>query len=163
MFLNEFRKIVADYPNRNVRFGFSDGGQVEAHCHVTEIGLLIKDFVDCGGSRRNAASCVLQTFVADDVDHRLGVATLGKILRAGEVLNLQDDLPVEVEYQSKGSNRGTIGVFEVSRFRATDEELIFELKAKATACLAPDRCGIDDMGIGNEEIGNVLPQLSGGT
>ncbi len=153
MKLHEVRNAIAEHQNLNVRFGFSDGGAIEAHCHVTEVGFSTKDFVDCGGTRRKTESCVLQTFVANDVDHRLGSETLGKILKAGEVLNLRDDMPVEVEYQSTESNRGTIGVFEIGGVAATENELTFVLRSKATACLAPDQCGIED----------PLAQLSGGT
>ncbi len=57
-----------------------------------------KDFVDCGGTVRRLVTCLLQTWVGDDLDHRI---TAGKLLKALEhaapVLG-GEDLPVELEY-----------------------------------------------------------------
>ena len=138
----ELKNALAKDGSRTVRFRFDAGGEIEAHCHVTEIGRVSKDFVDCGGARRSSESCVLQTFVAGDVDHRLNVETLGKIIAASKPLGLNDTLPVEVEYQTSG-NQGTIGVFLVTNVENSGDTLTLILSSKATACLAPDQCGIE--------------------
>jgi len=46
-------------------------GLVPAHFHVTEIGLHIKQYVDCGGQMRSEKKASMQLWVADDLDHRL--------------------------------------------------------------------------------------------
>ena len=143
-------KLALDRPGtRNVRFGFADGGQIEPHFHVTEVGKVTKDFVDCGGTRRTTESCVLQTYVANDFEHRLGTDTLAKVLQAAEPLALDDELPVEVEYQLRSAHRGTIGLYQIAGCDISDEAVTLMLAPKATACLAPDRCGIE-----------ILPQLA---
>jgi hypothetical protein len=76
-----------------------DGGLIPAHFHITEVGHVTKRFIDCGGTRRTLETCLLQTWVHDDVDHRLVAGKLATIFdRAGDVLP-HHDLPVEIEYE----------------------------------------------------------------
>lgn len=43
-----------------------DAAFVPAHFHITEIGRIQKDFIDCGGTVRSAVTCLLQVWVAHD-------------------------------------------------------------------------------------------------
>ena len=36
-----------------VRFRLENGTEVPDHFHVTEVGVMIKKFIDCGGAVRN--------------------------------------------------------------------------------------------------------------
>jgi hypothetical protein len=162
MNFGELKKALAGRDAQLIRFRFVAGGEIEIHCHVTEIGKVTKDFVDCGGVRRTVETCVIQTFVYSDTDHRVTANTFSKIVKASGPLGLSDDLPVDVEYQTSE----TIGVFSVSEVTCSDEEVSFSLASKATACLAPDLCGIDGP---NSSVANLsstkpsaLPQLPGG-
>ena len=77
-----------------------DGDHIPAHFHITEVGHIAKRFIDCGGKLHDKIdTCLLQTYVADDVDHRLNAGTLAKILQLGEPVLPHDDLKVEVEYE----------------------------------------------------------------
>ena len=110
---------------------------VPAHFHVTEVGRVQKDFIDCGGTVRSTAACVLQLWVADDTDHRLEAGKLAKIIRMASPLLKTNDLPVEVEYES-----GAISQYPLAAAEVTPSGVLFHLGSKHTACLAMDRCGI---------------------
>ena len=71
-----------------------DKSFVPDHYHITEVGRLQKDFIDCGGTIRSLASCLLQIWVADDKDHRLQTTKLAKIMEVAGAVLKSDDLPV---------------------------------------------------------------------
>src|SRR5436190_2538549 len=100
MTLETFRNVLADNPDSGIHLMLPDGDFVPAHCHVTEVGRVQKDFIDCGGTVRSTAACVLQVWVADDTDHRLDTTKLAKIIKMAAPLLKGDDLPVEVEYEN---------------------------------------------------------------
>ena len=100
---------------------------------------MTKDFVDCGGTRRTTASCVLQTLVAHDIDHRLGAEKFSKILGLTSKVLPDESLPVEIEYDS-----GTTGLFPLTSINLTGSGIDLILTSKHTACLAPDKCGLTE-------------------
>jgi hypothetical protein len=114
-----------------------DGAFVPAHFHVTEVGRVQKDFIDCGGTTRSTAACVLQVWVADDTAHRLDTTKLAKIIRLAGPLLKSDDLPVEVEYEN-----GVVSQYPVAAAEVTPAGVLFHLGTKHTDCLAKDRCGV---------------------
>src|SRR5947209_19008926 len=91
-----------------------DGDFVPAHFHVTEVGRVQKDFIDCGGTVRSTTTCVLQVWVAEDFDHRLDTTKLAKIVRLAAPLLKATDLPGEVEYES-----GALSQFPVTAAEGT--------------------------------------------
>jgi hypothetical protein len=114
------------------------GGEfVPAHFHVTEVGRVQKDFIDCGGTVRSAVACVLQVWVVDDTDHRLVAGKLAQIVRLAAPVLKGTELPVEVEYDA-----GVVSQYPLAAAEATPSGLLFHLGTKHTACLAPDRCGV---------------------
>ncbi|HEX3800888.1 MAG TPA: DUF6428 family protein [Verrucomicrobiae bacterium] len=135
MKLSEFKRILADNPQRNVRFFLPTGSKIPPHAHVTEIALIEKKFIDCGGQFRTESTCRLQAWFADDTDHRL---TAGKLLgvlnKAGSFLT-NDELEVDVEYEAP-----FVSQFPVESAEIKNEELAIQLGVKHTACLAEDRC-----------------------
>ncbi len=115
-----------------LRFKLPDGSYVPKHFHVTEIGKVTRDFIDCGGTRRKEQVINFQLFYATDYDHRLGPQKLSEIIQLSqEVLELEDS-EIEVEYQSS-----TIGKYRLE-FDGKD----FVLQNMQTDCLAKDKCGI---------------------
>ncbi len=115
-----------------VRFVEPNGNLVPVHFHVTEIGLINKDFIDCGGTIRKETRVNFQLWIADDYNHRLSTDKLQSIIKLSkDQLNLVD-AEVEVEYQ-----QGTIGKFDLS-FNGKE----FVLVNTQTDCLAKDNCGI---------------------
>ena len=135
----ELKQTLEENPGCALEMVFDgDGRTVPPHFHVTEVGHVTKDFIDCGGTRRATSSCVLQTLVAHDVDHRLSSNRLASILNlTGSVLP-NVDVPVDVEY-----DQGTIAIFALKEARVDSGTIHLVLGSKHTACLAPDKCGLD--------------------
>ena len=141
MTVQEFRDALERHPGEKMHWMLPDRSFVPAHYHITEVGRVQKDFVDCGGTVRSTKSCVLQVWVANDVDHRLETTKLAAILRVAGPLLQSDDLPVEVEYEE-----GMISQYPIGGMEVTPAGLLFHLGTKHTACLAPEKCGVGDTG-----------------
>lgn len=132
MKLSEIKKQLAHIDA--VSFELENGMRVPDHFHVTEVGVVTKHFIDCGGTVRNEKVVSFQLWQANDFDHRLAPAKLLNIISLSEnVLGIEDG-EVEVEYQSD-----TIGKYGLD-FNGQK----FILKSKHTACLASDACGIQN-------------------
>jgi hypothetical protein len=115
-----------------VNFKLQNGTSIPAHFHVTEVGVVTKHFIDCGGTIRNEKVANFQLWDANDFDHRLKPQKLINIIKLSEDKLGMEDLEIEVEYQSE-----TIGKYDLE-FNGQN----FILVAKNTACLASDSCGI---------------------
>jgi hypothetical protein len=135
MKLKEFTHYLSAAPNRALCFLLPDGDAIEAHAHVTEVGRIDKSFIDCGGTIRRSAHVCLQTWVADDVDHRLALGRLAEIVAKAAPILGTDDLDVEIEYEGR-----TISQYPVERAEVTSEALTFHLGSKHTDCLAKELC-----------------------
>ena len=144
MNFQQLSEQLADAGERRLLLQLPSGEYVPAHFHVTEVGRVTKDFVDCGGTQRSEQTCVLQTLVANDVEHRLRADKLLQILELTSRLELPAEIPVDFEIQGN-----TIQMFSLDQCRIDDSHMTLTLAAKQTACLAPDRCG----------IGEALPTL----
>jgi len=77
MNINAFREVLTANPEAAIRFMLPDGDFVPAHFHITEVGRVHKDFIDCGGTVRSTTACVLQVWVAGDLEHRLNTFKTG--------------------------------------------------------------------------------------
>ncbi|WP_437186726.1 DUF6428 family protein [Planctomicrobium sp. SH668] len=141
MKLDDFMAALADTPNTGIQVILPDGNSVPAHFHVTEVGRVQKDFIDCGGTIRSVSSCVLQVWVAGDTDHRLSTTKLTKIIGLAAPLLSSLDLPVEVEYEA-----GVVSQYPLASVENSASGLLLRLGSKHTACLAEDRCGITPVG-----------------
>jgi len=118
---------------KTIGFKLPDGRLVPPYFHVTEVGVVSKDFIDCGGAVRSEKVVNFQLWESTDYDHRLHPDKLLKIIELSEkVLNI-GDYEIEVEYQGP-----TIGKYGLE-FDGTH----FLLTSKLTACLAEDEssCG----------------------
>lgn len=116
----------------SVNFQLEDGSLVPEHFHVTEVGVVTKDFIDCGGVVRHEKVANFQLWDANDTDHRLKPGKLLHIIGLSEKVLGMEDLEIEVEYQG-----ATIGKYDLG-FDGTT----FLLLSKKTACLAPEKCGV---------------------
>lgn len=117
-----------------VRFKLPDGSTLPPHFHVTEVGLVTKHFIDCGGTERTETRANFQLWTANDYDHRLAPQKFLHILNLCKKVLGDGDHEIEVEYQ-----QSTIGKFGLT-FDGTN----FILTQKQTDCLAKDVCGIPD-------------------
>lgn len=135
MTVTAFKRALAAAPELPLTVLWPDGDPIEAHFHVTEVGRVQKDFVDCGGTVRRTVTCLLQTWVGEDVDHRI---TAGKLLKAFEHAELvlgAEDLPVELEYEACN-----VIQFKVTGVEREAERLVVRLGGKHTDCLAKEIC-----------------------
>ncbi|OJW79614.1 MAG: hypothetical protein BGO69_12865 [Bacteroidetes bacterium 46-16] len=117
-----------------INFRMPDGSYLPAHFHVTEVGLVTKHFIDCGGTERKETVANFQLWEAGDYDHKLAPQKFLHIIDLSSKILGDEDLAIEVEYQ-----QNTIGKFGLE-FDGND----FVLTPKQTACLAQDACGIPD-------------------
>lgn len=130
MTLEQIKKHLATA--EAVNFKLPTGAYVPEHFHVTEVGLVTKHFIDCGGTERFEKVINFQLWEANDFEHRLKPQKLLNIIALSETKLGIGDLEIEVEYQSH-----TIGKYGL-HFNGKD----FQLVPKQTACLASDACGI---------------------
>ena len=137
MTVRQLRKILEENPGANMHWMLPDRTFVPDHYHITEVGRVQKDFIDCGGTVRSKKSCTLQVWVADDTEHRLETDKLSKIMEAAQTILGDDDLPVEVEFED-----GTISQYPIGGMEITPKGPLFYLGLKHTECLAPEKCGV---------------------
>jgi hypothetical protein len=130
MKLTAIKKILPTL--ENVAFQLENGTFVPENFHVTEVGMITKNFIDCGGVVRNEKVVNFQLWNADDYEHRLKPGKLLHIINLSEEKLGIEDFEIEVEYQTT-----TIGKYDLE-FNGVN----FVLKSKTTACLAQDACGI---------------------
>ena len=115
-----------------VNFTLPNGNKIPAHFHITEVGQVTKDFIDCGGIVRHEKKVSFQLWESVDFDHRLAPQKLADIIELSEKKLGIVDGEIEVEYQ-----RDTIGKYGLAL-----GENGFKLTSLKTDCLAKDNCGI---------------------
>ena len=146
MNLTTLKTNLRQHADLNVRLVLPDGDPIPADFHVTEVGHVVKNFIDCGGTVRRVEACLLQTWVAaNDAEHRLSAEKLVKILDlAAKVVSL-DELEVEVEYEPC-----CVAQYKIDHAEAIGGEIRFQLAHKHTDCLAKEACGLaaDAVGAG---------------
>ena len=130
MKLSEFKNIISS--TEKINFQLENKETIPEHFHITEIGVVSKKFIDCGGVLRDETKITFQLWHANDYDHRLSVEKVNQILYQAEKELPIEDFEIEVEYQ-----KSTIGKYSLDF-----NDNCFVLKAKTTACLAEDNCGI---------------------
>ncbi|MRX41758.1 hypothetical protein GJU43_20950 [Flavobacterium sp. LC2016-23] len=130
MKLSEIKHVLTTV--EAVNFELPNGTFVPEYFHVTEVGLITKNFIDCGGTVRKETVVNFQLWDANDYDHRLKPQKLIHIIELSEKVLGIEDHEIEVEYQDT-----TIGKYDLD-FNGKN----FILLNKKTACLAQDQCGI---------------------
>lgn len=98
MTFTELRDLLRRHPAKFPRFILPSGDSIPAHAHVTEVGHVVKSFIDCGGRSGKEEKVLLQTHVGNDTDHRLRADRFAKILQLGASMLPHSDLDVDVEY-----------------------------------------------------------------
>ena len=124
-------KTALNYLSR-VEFVLPDGQSVPEHFHVTEVGVIHKNFIDCGGTIRAERVINFQLFTATDYDHRLSAEKLKSIIELSEQKLSLEDADLEIEFQGR-----TIEKYGLAFINGR-----FQLVPKQTDCLAKDACGI---------------------
>lgn len=144
MNLGSLKKNLRSHPEKNVRLILPDGDPIPADFHVTEVGHVVKTFIDCGGTMRRQETCLLQAWVADNnPDHRLSAGKLARILDLSSKVVPTEDLEVEVEYEPCA-----VAQYKIESSEVAENEIRFQLFHKHTDCLAREACGITPSGSG---------------
>jgi len=131
MKLSEFKNRLEQVENFTIQL--PNGTMIPAHFHITEMGLLTKNFIDCGNTIREEQLITFQVWFAGDLEHRLAPNKVFKIIDASKNLIGDQDLELEVEYQTE---------FTIGKFGLDFNQNNFILTPKETTCLANDHCGI---------------------
>lgn len=134
MKLSDLRSVLEQHPDTLPHFVLPDGDSIPPHAHVTEVGHVVKNFIDCGGLIGKSESVVLQTHVGQDIDHRLTSGTFARILKLGERVLPHDQLEVEVEYDCC-----VVAQYPIEKVRPAGDRLEVILGKRHTQCLAQGR------------------------
>jgi hypothetical protein len=137
MTLEQLAASLEQAGDNPVHICLPDGDFIPSHYHLTEVGRVHKDFIDCGGVKREAKSALLQIWVATDTEHRLTASKFAMILRMADKSFTIGDYAVEIEYE-----REHIGQFPLSHVEFTPRGPLLNLVAKHTDCLAKEACGV---------------------
>lgn len=94
MKLSEIKEILPTL--ENVEFQLENGTFVPEHFHVTEVGIITKNFIDCGGVIRDEKVVNFQLWDANDFNHRLKPNKLLHIITLSEDKLGIEDSEIEV-------------------------------------------------------------------
>jgi hypothetical protein len=134
MKLSDLHRVLEKYPDTLPRFVLPDGDFIPLHAHVTEVGHVVKNFIDCGGVIGKSETVLLQTHVGQDTEHRLKSDRFAKILELGEGVLPHDQIEVEVEYDCC-----VVAQYSVSEIKLGGRHLDVILGKRHTQCLAQER------------------------
>lgn len=128
MKLSQFQSALSELDS--LKFKLPNGEFIPKHFHITEVGRVTKDFIDCGGTLRSEVVINLQLWVYLDINHRLAPSKLSDIVSLSvEKLQLPD-AEIEVEYQSD----------TISKYGLDFDGQVFNLTSLKTDCLAKSSC-----------------------
>lgn len=130
MLLSAFKQTLSELDK--LKFQLPNGQFVPSHFHITEVGNVTRNYIDCGGVLRQENKLNLQLWVSSDSEHRLKPDNILNILQLAEKQLGYSNLELEVEYQQT-----TVG-----RYKLAFDGAVFQLINTQTACLAPNQCGI---------------------
>ena len=134
MTLVDLRNVLQTNSKRFLRFVLPDGDYIPAHAHVTEVGHVVRTFIDCGGLTGKEEKLMLQTHVGSDTDHRLRADRLAKILDLGNRVIPSAELDVDVEYDCC-----VVAQYPIAEARAEGDHLSLILQRGRTQCRARER------------------------
>jgi hypothetical protein len=134
MKLFDLKTALEKYPGTLSRFVLPDGEFIPAHAHVTEVGHVSKNFIDCGGVLGKSEMVLLQTHVGRDTEHRLKSDRFARILELGARVLPHDQLEVQIEYDCC-----VVAQYPVLEVKPAGEHLDVVLGRRQTQCLAQER------------------------
>ncbi len=135
MKLSEFKTLLEANRHKQFLLLLPNQNTVPQSFHITEVGLVSKAFIDCGGKVHSTQTCQLQAWVGEDEDHRLNAGKLADILKLSRSVVPGDDIDLEVEYED-----ALISQYPVADYAVTDEAVVLHLSTKHTDCLAKELC-----------------------
>src|SRR6266487_363696 len=134
MTFHDLENALEANPELFPRFVLPDENYIPAHAHVTEVGHVVRTFIDCGGLTGKEEKVVLQTHVGNDTDHRLRSDRFAKILLLGNRVIPSADLDVDVEYDCC-----VVAQYPITEATPDGEHLNLILQRGRTQCRARER------------------------
>jgi hypothetical protein len=138
MTVSELSSLLVQHREKPFRLLLPRGSAVPVSFHITEVGHVVKKFLDCGGRVHRQEACLLQAWVGEDGDHRLAAGKLLGIIGKARFSVLPanaDALPVEIEYED-----GMLSQYGLTDSSVEDGAVVLHLAEKHTDCLAKDVC-----------------------
>jgi hypothetical protein len=134
MKIDYLQQMLEKHTDRFPRFVLTDGDYIPVHAHLTEVGHVVKNFVDCGGATGKDEKLVVQTHVGNDTEHRLRADRFAKILSVAGTVLPTADLDVEIEYDCC-----VVAQYPIAEARAAGKYLDLILKSGRTQCRPRER------------------------
>jgi hypothetical protein len=134
MTFHDLQNALEANRNRFPRFVLPNGDYIPAHAHITEVGHLVRNFIDCGELSGKEEKVVLQMHVGDDTDHRLRSDRFAKILRLGKRVIPTANLDVDVEYDCC-----VVAQYPIAGTKPDGEHLNLILQRGRTQCRVRER------------------------
>jgi hypothetical protein len=131
---HHLQDVLAKNPVKFPRFVLPAGQYIPAHAHVTEVGHVVRNYIDCGGMRGKEERVVLQTHVGNDTEHRLRSDRFSKILQLGGRVVPPADLDVDIEYDCC-----VVAQYPIAEARPRGQYLDLILERGRTQCRAQER------------------------
>ena len=131
MKISEFKSIIKKL--KDIVFVLPSGREIPSHFHITEIGIIRKTYIDCGGNIRDENLINMQLWYSNDINHKIGPAKILKIIQNSEKHLKFKDEEIQIEYQ-----QDTICKFNLE-FKGGNT---FKLIKTFTDCLDKESCNI---------------------
>lgn len=135
MKLHEFKTLLQANPDKQFLLQLPDGQSVPQSFHITEVGLISKTFIDCGGKVHTRQTCQLQAWIGPDIDHKIEAGKMAAILDKASAIVPSDFLELEIEYEDE-----TISQYPVADAVVSEAAVTLQLTTKHTDCLAKELC-----------------------
>ena len=135
MKLNELKTLLSENSTKQFLLKLPNEKDIPHSFHITEVGLISKTFVDCGGKVHTLQICQLQAWIGPDIDHKIEASKMTKILKLSEQIVPNEQVDVEIEYEE-----GVISQYPILKAVVSDSAVTLYLTTKHTDCLAKDIC-----------------------
>jgi Family of unknown function (DUF6428) len=134
MTFHDLENALKANPKLFPRFVLPDGDHIPAHAHITEVGHVVRSFIDCRGLTGKEEKVLLQTHVGNDTDHRLRSDRFAKILQLGNRVIPSANLDVDVEYDCC-----VVAQYPIAEATPEGDHLNLFLQRGRTQCRARER------------------------
>lgn len=135
MKLQEFKALLEANREKQFWLQLPNTQMVPQSFHITEVGLVSKTFIDCGGKIHTVQTCQLQVWIGHDSEHRLEAGKMAKILKIAEPIVPDNLLDVEIEYEDE-----VISQYPVAQAEVSEDAVTLHLTTKHIDCLAKELC-----------------------
>ena len=135
MKLSELKTLLSSNLDKHFQLKLPDESNVPQSFHITEVGLVTKTFIDCGGKVHKIETCQLQAWIGPDIDHRIEARKMLDILEISQSIVPDDSVDIEIEYQD-----GILSQYPISSALITNDAVTLLLILKHTDCLAKELC-----------------------